>query len=200
MAEPFDLPRANEAAGSYAAKWRQMRSAVEADRSVLALCRAEPHACPPAAVHVLAMVEDARVKEGRSRLGEINRALNLAIRYQSDAIQHGASDAWASPLATLAAGRGDCEDYAIAKYLVLREAGMPAGDLRLVVVRDTRRHDHHAVLAARLEDRWLVLDNRRLHLLEAADITDYTPISAFGPEPLPHPVAADGAPLQSSPS
>jgi predicted transglutaminase-like cysteine proteinase len=192
--EPFGLPAPANGATSLAAKWRHISAAVDLDRNILARCRIEPHGCPPAALRFLALVEAALEKPGRARLGEINRSLNLAIRYQSDLIQHGASDAWASPLATLAAGQGDCEDYAIAKYLALREAGMPSGDLRLVVVRDAKRNELHAILAARLEDRWLVLDNRRLLLLEDADIGDYTPVIAFGAEPEPQPFAADSRP------
>src|ERR1700730_6701294 len=36
---------------------------------------------------------------------------------------------------TLDTGAGDCEDYAILKYVALREAGMSCNDLRILVVR-----------------------------------------------------------------
>ena len=51
----------------------------------------------------------------------------MAIRYVSDYAQHGEADRWSAPLATFATGKGDCEDYAIAKYVALREAGFPEG-------------------------------------------------------------------------
>ena len=41
------------------------------------------------------------------------------------------------------------EDYAIVKYFVLRVSGISADDLRLVIVRDVRRHTKHAVVAVR---------------------------------------------------
>jgi predicted transglutaminase-like cysteine proteinase len=44
----------------------------------------------------------------------------------SDLAQYGVTELWASPLTTFAAGAGDCEDYAIAKYVALRQAGMAA--------------------------------------------------------------------------
>ena len=44
----------------------------------------------------------------------------------SDFTQHGEADRWSAPLATFATAKGDCEDYAIAKYVALREAGFPA--------------------------------------------------------------------------
>jgi predicted transglutaminase-like cysteine proteinase len=180
--EPFALPRAGAPSALYASKWRDILAAIERDRTILARCRLEPDHCGPGAQRLLDIVAAAQTKDGRSRLGEINRAMNLAIRYQSDLAQYGAVDAWASPLATMASGRGDCEDYAIAKYLALREAHVAADDLRLVVVRDIRRHEDHAVLTVRVEDRWLVLDNSRLLLLEDRDVRDYVPAIAFGPE------------------
>jgi predicted transglutaminase-like cysteine proteinase len=188
--EPFELPR-SDGPNAYAVKWQAIASALDHDGHILAACRAEPDRCPPAAQRFVALVEAARAKQGRARLGEVNRAVNLAIRYESDAVQHGAGDAWASPLATLSSGRGDCEDYAIAKYLALREAGVPPGDLRLVVVRDVRLRRHHAVLAARLEDRWLVLDNRTLLLVDDREVPGYAAVTAFGAETEPLVVVTD---------
>ena len=114
-------------------------------------------------------------REGRARLGEINRAINLAIRPMSDLAQHGQIDVWTSPLATLARGGGDCEDYAIAKFVALRRAGLAPDDLRIVVLRDTIHGEDHAVAAARLDGRWLTLDNRRMAMVEDADVRNFRP-------------------------
>jgi predicted transglutaminase-like cysteine proteinase len=80
------------------------------------------------------------------------------------------------PLATLAAGAGDCEDYAIAKIVALREAGVAPEDLRLVIMRNTLSGEDHAVVAARLEGHWRLLDNRYLAMLEDVQIRRYHPI------------------------
>jgi len=77
------------------------------------------------------------------------------------------------PLATFATAKGDCEDYAIAKYVALREAGFPQDDLQLVLVRDRAVRQDHAVLAAHLDDRWLILDNRRSDLIEDSDASSF---------------------------
>jgi hypothetical protein len=37
----------------------------------------------------------------------------------------------------------------------------------------------HAVLAARLGDRWLILDNRRAELIEDASASNFTPVFAI---------------------
>ena len=84
----------------------------------------------------------------------------------SDLAQYGQIDVWSSPLVTFAHGAGDCEDYAIAKFVALRLAGIAADDLRIVIMHDTIRGEDHAVAAARLDGHWLTLDNRRMAMVE----------------------------------
>jgi predicted transglutaminase-like cysteine proteinase len=93
----------------------------------------------------------------------------------SDLAQYGAIDVWSSPLVTFATGAGDCEDYAIAKFVALRHAGIAADDLRIIVMRDTIRGEDHAVAAARLDGHWLMLDNRRMAMVEDANVRNYRP-------------------------
>jgi predicted transglutaminase-like cysteine proteinase len=175
--EPFGLIALRAPEGELWRKWRRVQQEIRMESEVLALCRASPLDCSSEpARRFLAMIETAQARQGRARLGEINRAINLSIRPMSDLAQYGVVDLWTSPLATLAAGAGDCEDYAIAKYVALREAGLDNEDLRLLIVRDTRLHEDHAVVAARLDGRWLVLDNRRLVLLEDIQLEQYVPM------------------------
>jgi len=68
---------------------------------------------------------------------------------------------WSTLLQFLERG-GDCEDYAVAKYFMLRELGVPAEDMRIVVTRERRVRGYHAVLAVRRDDgsvRFLDTDN-----------------------------------------
>ena len=116
--------------------------------------------CSPAARRFADPRGNAKAREGRARIDLVNRAVNAAIRYASDYAQHGVADLWTAPLATLAAGRGDCEDYAIAKYVVLRAAGVPAPICGCCWCATARSRQDHAVLAVRDNGRWLVLDNR----------------------------------------
>jgi predicted transglutaminase-like cysteine proteinase len=119
---------------------------------------------------------------GRARIDTINNLINGAIRYTSDLEQHGMIDVWLSPLATLASGRGDCKDYAIAKYVALRDAGVALEDLRLLVVHDRSVQQDHAVVAVRDKGRWLILDNRYSRLLEAAEAHQFLPLFAIDQE------------------
>jgi predicted transglutaminase-like cysteine proteinase len=160
-------------------KWNAARTQLRIDIDIIAACRADPAACEsPAAKRMIAIVEEARKREGRARIGEINRAINLAVAAVNDKIQHGIQDKWASPLMTFISGRGDCEDYALAKYAGLRAAGFDEADLRLLIVRLPRSQTDHAVLSVWHKGRWLVLDNRRFAMLDAADL-DAEPLFAL---------------------
>src|SRR4029077_9975467 len=81
---------------------------------------------------------------------------------------------------TLGIGAGDCEDYAIAKFLALQEAGVSPDDLRIVVLRDNFRGGDHAVVAARLDGNWLILDNRHMAMGEDRQIPNFRPEFLIG--------------------
>jgi predicted transglutaminase-like cysteine proteinase len=175
-AEPFGRSASVLSAGALLEKWRGLARQLDDEAVQLALCDGDRDRCvSPAALQLLAIVDNARARDGRARLGEINRAINLAIRPMSDLAQYGEIDVWSSPLVTFAHGAGDCEDYAIAKFVALRLAGIAPGDLRIVIMRDTIRGEDHAVAAARLDGRWLTLDNRRMAMIEDAQVRNYRP-------------------------
>lgn len=176
-AEPFGLSASRISGGGLREKWLGVERKLDDERVQLALCDGDRANCvSPAALRFLAIVDSARTREGRARLGEINRAINLAIKPMSDMAQHGQIDVWSSPLDTFGTGAGDCEDYAIAKFVALRMAGVSPDDVRIVVIHDTVRGEDHAVAMARLEDRWLALDNRRMAMVEDADVRNYRPL------------------------
>jgi predicted transglutaminase-like cysteine proteinase len=181
--EPFGHLTFRAPEGQLWVKWRRVEQDVEDETTLLERCRAEPARCSsPAARAFLTMIEDAEAREGRARLQVVNRYFNAAVRYESDLAQHGVLDLWTAPLATLAARRGDCEDYAIAKYVALRKAGRAAQDLRLVLVNDLWARQHHAVVAARHGGRWLILDNRSDRLLEESEVGKFVPLFALDHE------------------
>ena len=205
--EPFGLPAAPIYYGGLRNKWLGVAHKLEDERVQLALCDGDrEHCASDAALKFLSIVDTGRQREGRARLGEINRAINLSIRAVDDIVQYGQIDVWSSPLATFYRGAGDCEDYAIAKYVALRMAGLAAEDLRIVVMVDTIRREGHAVTAARLDGHWLILDNRRLMMVEDIALRNYrplfviddngvmrfsdTPVLASSPEPEPAPATS----------
>jgi predicted transglutaminase-like cysteine proteinase len=175
--EPFGSATRIVAQGGLYDKWRGVQARLDDEQRRIAACRDDrAHCVDKAAGIFLNIVEAARDRDGLARLGAVNRAVNLAIRPMSDLANYGEVDVWSSPLATLANGSGDCEDYAIAKMAALKAAGVPSADLRLVILRETSRDEDHAVLAVRLGPRWIVLDNRMLVMLSDTQIANYRPV------------------------
>src|SRR5438876_5462832 len=172
--EPFGLSTATVSKGAVLDKWLNVEREVDDERLVLKLCEENRASCQSrAALEFLAIVESGRSLEGRARLGEINRAINLKLKLTSDLALYGAEDVWSPPLATLAIGAGDCEDYAIAKFVALQEAGVSPDDLRIVILRNDVRDEDHAVVAARLDGNCLMLDHRHLVLAEDQPLRRY---------------------------
>ena len=178
-AQAADQPDPDVIARRIAAKWRDVLARIDSEEETLAACRASLDACSPAARRLLQLVELGRQRAGRARLGEINRAVNLSIKATSDWSQYGVDDFWSAPLATIEKGAGDCEDYAILKYLALREAGVSPNDLRLLIVSYPRRRTIHAVLAVHLDEEWLLLDNLTMVMVNSLEATQYRPLIAL---------------------
>ncbi|HVF38061.1 MAG TPA: transglutaminase-like cysteine peptidase [Sphingomicrobium sp.] len=114
-----------------------------------------------------------------ARAEAINSYVNARVRFTDDRVQFGTADRWLAASETLARGRGDCEDYAIAKRAMLRAAGVPDKDLYLVVLKDLSRRADHAVLVVRAAGRFLVLDNGTDRIVDSRDVVDYRPILTF---------------------
>lgn len=114
-----------------------------------------------------------------TKLEAVNDYVNRRVRFIDDRIQFGMVDKWQAASETLDRGRGDCEDYAIAKRAMLRSAGVADRDLYLVVLKDLTRRADHAVLVVRAEGRFLVLDNGTDRIVDSSDLADYRPIVTF---------------------
>jgi hypothetical protein len=89
--------------------------------------------------------------------------------------------------------RGDCKRYAIAKYAALIEAGISENDVRLVIVRDLVNNANHAVVAARLNGDWIVLDNRSMALTQDIEMRGVIPLFVFDRDGVKQFVLADGS-------
>src|SRR4051794_11269775 len=110
------------------------------------------------------------------RLEAINRYVNRRVRFVDDERQYGRPDVWSTAANTLERGRGDCEDFAIAKFQMLRRAHIADGNLYLVIVKDLVRRADHAVLVVRAAGHMYVLDNGTDQLLDSESVSDYRPV------------------------
>lgn len=120
-----------------------------------------------------------RGKDAFERLQAVNWYVNKRVRFTDDDRRSGRGDVWSPAAETLSRGRGDCEDYAIAKLQMLRRAGFADRDLYLVVVKDLVRRADHAVLVARANGHMYVLDNGTDELLDTEAVRDYRPVITF---------------------
>jgi len=173
--EPFDEAAVPVAFGDVPDKWHAIQIEIEAETAVLDRCRAGQE-CTEAARMFLGIVTQGQSRDGLARIGVINRAVNSAIVPTSDMRQWGVADHWSPPLETLTTGHGDCEDYAIAKYVALIDAGVAKEDVKLLIVRKRLPEEEHAVVAARVDGAWLILDNRTLVLAPAGEVRAATPL------------------------
>src|SRR5882762_8797509 len=161
-------------AGEVAAKWRAVEADIDREQQVLARCR-EQEACPVVAQNLLDIVAEGAGRSGLARVGLINRAVDLAITPTSDEAQWGVADHWSPPFETLQTHRGDCEDYAIVKYVAPLRAGLSHDDVKIVILRNLLPKEDHAVVAARVDGQWLILDNRHLALVRDIDMVRFSP-------------------------
>jgi predicted transglutaminase-like cysteine proteinase len=122
-----------------------------------------------------ATIVGLRGKDLMTQLRETNLRMNEK-RYIVDAVNWAMSDYWATPFEFLRKGGGDCEDYAIAKYMVLRNIGIAADDMRVVVLKDVNLQAGHAVLAVYVKGTPYILDNRSSDVVPASSIHRYQPI------------------------
>lgn len=104
----------------------------------------------------------------------VNNFMNKAP-YITDDKNWGKKDYWSSP-GEFMARFGDCEDYAIAKFLSLRRLGFNSNDLRVVAVKDMNLKVGHAILIVYMDGKPMVLDNQIKQVIAAGKIRHYKPI------------------------
>lgn len=120
--------------------------------------------------------------EGREAavLQIVNDQLNR-IPWKTDQSHWGQVDYWATPAESVASNGGDCEDYAIAKYYLLKELGVPLERLRITYVKAMKLNEAHMVLAyyARPDADPLILDNLDKRVSPASERPDLVPVYSF---------------------
>jgi len=121
-----------------------------------------------------AFLDGVRGIDRRRQIEAVNAFMNRR-RYVIDPRNYGMPDYWATPRQFLSRD-GDCEDYAIAKYMSLRDLGVDPAAMRIVVLQDLNLGVAHAVLVVWHDGRPLVLDNQIDAVVEDRVINHYRPI------------------------
>lgn len=137
----------------------------------------------------LHLIDLARDQPVEVRLDRANQFFNTRTMFQSDVQIWQSQDYWATPLETLGRGKGDCEDFAIAKYVSLVALGIPQDHLRLIYVRAQvpgQPTQAHMVLGyyPDLNGEPQILDNLVGSIQWASARQDLVPVFSFNAEGL----------------
>jgi predicted transglutaminase-like cysteine proteinase len=143
-------------------------------------------------LNLLRTLDSARDLAEVEQLDIVNNFFNQHVRFTDDQTLWQQNDYWATPLETLGARAGDCEDYTIAKYMALLRLGIPRERLRLIYVRAqiggpySQTSQAHMVLGYYESPTAmpLILDNLVARVQPATERPDLTPIFSFNSEGL----------------
>ncbi|MBY6030339.1 transglutaminase-like cysteine peptidase [Halomonas sp. DP8Y7-1] len=133
----------------------------------------------------LSLINRLRGADIATQLREVNDFFNRKVRWLEDRTIWRQSDYWATPLESLGRGAGDCEDYSIAKYVTLKELGIPVSKLRMIYVRARLGRSQitqaHMVLGyyETPSAEPLILDNIAASVSRASLRTDLDPLFSF---------------------
>lgn len=138
------------------------------------------------------LIDDLKPAPELEKLRKINSFFNLHINFVSDEENWGKKDYWATPLESIGKRKGDCEDYSIAKYIFLRELGIPDERLKLTYVKariggpDSNVFQAHMVLSyyATPTSEPMILDNLVSEIHESSRRVDLRPIFSFNSQGL----------------
>ncbi len=142
-----------------------------------------------AALAWLRLIDGTDASPIDEKLEKVNLFFNIRTQFRSDIQTWNQNEYWATPLETLARASGDCEDFAIAKYISLLALGVPQDQLRLIYVRAVlpgQAAQAHMVLGyyANPNAEPKILDNLNGQILPASQRGDLTPVFSFNGEGL----------------
>jgi predicted transglutaminase-like cysteine proteinase len=144
-------------------------------RDPAAACSPATAACPRE--QWARLVAALRGLPPRERVLHVNAVLNR-VPYVPTQRNWGVAGYWETPYEFLARG-GQCQDYAIAKYLALEESGVSTDALRFVVAYDRLSGLDHAVDVVTVDGAQLVLDNQVQDVTPAMGNQRYRPYYAL---------------------
>lgn len=165
-------------------QWTHILAQYEKNKEAYAACRETPAECASERVAVWQQFIDAVKDQPDFRqIAYVNHWVNR-MPYRQDELVYGDNDHWASVEEFLAYA-GDCEDFAIMKYLTLRELGFPAKRMHITMVYDVFSGTDHAFLVVESDGGVeYVMDNRETGTDPSLFSARYKPHFAFNEKSL----------------
>ncbi len=135
------------------------------------------------------LIEESRVLPDNDKLTKVNAFFNRRMLFEDDIVVWQQVDYWATPLEFMGKGTGDCEDFAIAKYITLQMLGIGKERLRLIYVRakiGSTTSIAHMVLGfyPQPTEEPQILDNLITSVRPASQRSDLTPVFSFNSDGL----------------
>jgi predicted transglutaminase-like cysteine proteinase len=160
--------------GNVFPKWQLVSQGLREETGVVERCMVAGDCGSEAAEEIASELQGLSAEPRLKQAETVHRIMN-AKPYREDRRQFGRGDVWQTPFAFWEHG-GDCEDYAIAKYMALRVLGFSEDQLRLTVMTSRSRGEVHAVLLVEVDGAWHVADNLRRGLRRLDGYDGWTPI------------------------
>jgi predicted transglutaminase-like cysteine proteinase len=124
------------------------------------------------------LLTDLKGKSVTEQMKGVNDFFNK-ITYVTDEDNFGTDDYWQTPYEMMQRG-GDCEDYAIAKFISLKRLGVPQSSMRIMIVMDNNLGGQmHAVLEVKHQGKAFLLDNQAKSVTASSSVYHYRPIYAI---------------------
>jgi predicted transglutaminase-like cysteine proteinase len=169
---PFEAPQDYLTVATDFTPWADALSRHESQRAALFSCSEGTKKCRGRLRSFNRMVTKAQGLSAREKVYLVNTYINRTNYdtdhpkrlYDEDGKKIGVTrNQWAT-LYEFLTDRGDCEDYATAKYFMLRELGVRAEDMKVVVTYERKLRGYHAVLALRLDGGaiWLLESDNQI--------------------------------------
>ncbi len=126
------------------------------------------------------LIKKLQGKSVQTKLKEVNRFFNQ-FTYIEDIKHWGKKDYWATPEEFIGTQAGDCEDFVIAKYFVLRKLGIADEKLYLTYVKHIKKNIAHMVLSyfKKPSSNPQILDNYNPKILRGSERNDLLPVYSF---------------------
>ena len=134
-----------------------------------------------------AAIDQAQGMPDEQKIVLVNDFFNTRIRWMEDPEAWGQKDYWATPLEVMGNRKGDCEDFAIAKYATLLLAGVDVNKMRITYVKARIGGPYSDVHAAHMVLAYYptpgadpkILDNLVTQIQPASLRPDLTPVFGF---------------------
>lgn len=147
------------------------------------------------------VADTQKIADPEQQIQKVNEFWNRHMQFIEDKEAWGQDDYWATPMESLGHEKGDCEDFAIAKYFTLLSAGMNVSQLRLIYVKARMGGaasditQAHMVLAfySDPEAEPQILDNLLGEIRPASRRQDLTPVFSFNGQGIWAGVSASGS-------